>query len=183
MKKLILIIMVISFASYGQRYPDLLMASKQQNTVSTTDYFENRAGAANPPSSTSITGWVSGSGTVSSSTEQARTGTTSLKQISNGGLDNNAFDLNSALNNDLPDFQVGDIVTFEGWVYASSGTDARVRLREGLATTAISYTPDTWSFWTFEVTIIEGAGNAIWLYTDDEVTGTYWDDIRAFKIN
>lgn len=154
---------------------------QSEAAISTIEYFENRAGAANPDSSTSITGWVSGSGTVSSTTEQARTGTTSLKFLSNGGLDNRAFDLNSGLNGDLPDFVEGDTVTFEGWVYADTGTDARVRLREGLATTPVSYTPNVWSFWSFEVTITAGAGNAIWLYSDDETRGTYWDDIRAYK--
>ena len=176
--RILIILLLVCASSYGQ----IVDRFTPFPSSGTTEYYENRVGAADPVSSTSLTGWVGGTGTVSSTTEQARSGTTSLKHISLGGLDNNYFDFSSASNSDLPDFVGGETITVTGWVYAASGTDVRIKITGTSisATQTISFTADTWTEWTFTGVSVTSSGN-FYVYTDDTTRGTYWDDIRIYE--
>lgn len=152
-------------------------------SASTTEYFENRAGAANTDSSTSTSGWVGGSATVASSGTQTRTGTTSLLVTSGTDLtlQSRYFDWSSGLTNDLPDWTTNDVIVVEGWVYSPSDGDPRVYIPNCIGVSSITFTANTWTYFTFSGTFT-GTGRLLYLYSNKS-TGIYYDDIRVYKNN
>jgi len=153
----------------------------QEPEVVFNEHYENRVGAENPDSSTSIAGWVGGNAaTFQSSTEQARSGTTSIKIVSGDGTSQfKYFDFSSASNADLPDVENGDEITLTGWIYAPSGATVRVWVTStNMSITNPPFTPDTWTQFTYTMTA-SGSGN-FYIYTN-ATTYTYVDDIRIYS--
>nr|WP_299488576.1 hypothetical protein [uncultured Allomuricauda sp.] len=187
MKNIFYILFFICTISKGQSIDRFTKFASQSSPQ--VQYYDNVAGAADPDSSTSTAGWVAGSGTVSASTEQARTGTHSLRQVSNGGLDNNSFDFSSGSNpSSGGDVSNGDIVDVTGWVWVDDvGRDIRIKITSSSisATQTISYTAGQWSQFTFTGVSITGSGS-FFVYTNDDdgdADATYWDDITITKTN
>lgn len=140
---------------------------------SVTNIFVDRAGSANPDSSTSISGWVGGTATVSSSSVQTRTGTTSLLLVSNspGSSQNKYFDFNSGLTGDLTDWTDTDTVTITGYYYSTSGTH-RIYTPDGTTNVDLTDTSGTWQ--PFTLNKPAGTSKLIYIYTTQEI---YFDDI------
>ena len=182
MRKLIFLFALSIYAlGYSQ---NAYMVASTSTGGSTTEYYENRVGAANPVSETSTAGWVGGTmGTFESSTVQAHSGATSINTVSSldGTLENKYFDQSSAGNTDLPDFSGGETVTVTGWIYAPSGADVRIKMTNSSisATQSITFTADTWTEFTFSGVSVTASGN-FYLYTDSG-SYTYWDDIRIYS--
>lgn len=178
MRILLYISLLFSSGAFGQSLEDLQLLAQQQATVPTlTEHYENRAGAADPASSTSIAGWVGGNAaTFQSSTEQARTGTTSIKIGASSGEQFKYFDFSSGSNADLPDFSGGETVTISGWIYAPIGTTVSIQMTgSSLSKTQITINiGDVWEQFTYSGVSVTSSGN-FYLYTNG--TYTYLDDL------
>jgi hypothetical protein len=144
----------------GLAGPDVTDTSVK-NTVSATDYYVNQAGALDPGTSTAVNRWFGGTATVASSTAQLYDdNTTSLLLTSDGTEQFRQF---FSLTN--PSWTTGETVTIQGYVYAPSGASVSVQAISAINKTAVSFTPDTWTFFTASGTATAD-GNVMYLYTD-----------------
>lgn len=150
MRKLIYILFLLPFLSFGQ-IPDLLLASKQQATPAGPTNYYTLANAANPDSEVNATTGVNAvanwTATSVSTTPTAYNGTYSLK-FTHGGPDNTGYI--SRL--DMSGFTNGATYEVRIWANRVSGGNFRLELSEffGWTTTVqsvlitTSITANTW---------------------------------------
>lgn len=153
-----------------------------KNTVTATNVYTDRAGAAQPDSSTSISSWAGGNATVFSETTTVRTGTTSL------GLTSATEDTEQFRQYYFPGtaYDVGNTVTVKGWVYVPTGASASIFLSGGVlsktdVTTYAGFANDTWSYFEYTGTCTS-TSDIMYIYGDSAAAGTggvFWDDIEV----
>lgn len=172
------IVLTASLINSNGQGADATDTAVKNTTASATQHYENRAGALVTGSDTSVAGWVAGNGISESSTTQARTGTTSLRIASNDGSSQfRYFDFSSG-SSGQNDFVGGETATITGYIYAPAGSTPEILLTSSnLNRQAITFTPDTWTQFTFSGVNITASGN-LYFYTNS-TTGIFIDDMTV----